>query len=107
MAKSLWTILVPSERPAHHDGHPFFRTRYHRVWDQKVRDITGGLTILPPTKGQWLSPSGELFSEKMIPVMVAATRNEVNKIIDMTIEYYDQQAVFCYKVSDEVIIRHR
>jgi len=84
-----------------------YSTRYHRVWDAKVRAITGGLTILTPAKGQWVSPDGEIFVERMIPVRIVATREQIEKIVDMTLEYYDQLAVLCYKVSDEVIIKHR
>lgn len=101
----LWEILVPTEKRL--QPGKFYTARYHRVWDSKVREITGGLTILTPAKGQWISPSGELFVERMIPVRIAATREQINEIIDLTLEYYDQLAVMCYKVSDEVIVRHR
>ena len=99
----MWEILVPTVR--RRAGKPY-TTRYHRVWGSRVRDITGGLTILTPAKGQWVSSEGELHQERMIPVRIAATRTQINKIIDLTLEYYDQLAVLCYKVSDEVIIRH-
>ena len=123
---SMWEILVPTEKriktpmPTAEDGwgddvegaledwkrRNSYTTRYHRVWDEKVRAITGGLTILQPAKGQWVSPQGELYQERMIPVRIAATRAQIDGIIDMTMAYYDQLAVLCYKVSDEVIIRH-
>jgi hypothetical protein len=99
---NLYELLVPTVR---NDGRPF-RTRYHRVWDAKVRAITGGLTILPPAKGQWVSPQGELFAERMIPVRIACTAEQIDKIADMTAKYYDQHAVLFYKVSDEVRIKH-
>ena len=121
----MWEILVPTEKriktpkPEVPEGTHFkedflklwqiqnsYTTRYHRVWDQKVRAITGGLTILTPAKGQWVSPDGELFVERMIPVRIAATREQSEKIMDKTLEYYDQLAVLCDKVSDEVIIKH-
>jgi hypothetical protein len=124
----MWEILVPTEkrvktpRPSHHDFNNIleleeagerwkianaYTTRYHRVWDEKVRAITGGLTILTPAKGQWVSPDGKLFIERMIPVRIVATRDQIEQIIEMTMVYYDQLAVLCAKVSDEVIIRHR
>ena len=99
---SMWEILVPTIR---NDGRPI-RTRYHRVWDQKVREITGGLTILPVNKGQWVSPGGELFIERMIPVRIACTRAQIEAIIQMTIGYYEQHAVLAYLISEEVIIQH-
>lgn len=100
---SMWEILVPTLRRV--DGKPY-RTRYHRVWDEKVRSITGGLTILTPAKGQWVAPCGQLYSERMIPVRIMATREQIEQIIDHTIVYYDQLAVLCYRISDEVIMRH-
>lgn len=103
--KSMWEILVPTVKP-NTNCAKFFTTRYHRVWDSKVREITGGLTILPPSKGQWGSPHGTLFIERMIPVRIIASRSEIEKVIDITLEYYLQEAVLCYKVSDEVILKY-
>jgi len=103
MTKELWEILVPTIR---NDGRPI-RTRFHRVWDQKVYDITNGLTVMSPSKGKWISPNGDLFEERMIPVRIVATRSEIDKIVDMTIDYYDQLAVLAYKLSEEVILRYK
>ena len=101
--RELWEILVPTVRL---DGRPF-RTRYHRVWDAKVREISGGLTILTPAKGQWVSSEGEFFAERMIPVRIIASREEILKIADITIDYYDQEAVMAYRISDNVMIREK
>ncbi len=101
--KKLWEILVPTVTPA---GKPI-RTRFHRVWDTKVRSISHGLTILTPTKGQWVAPDGKLFLERMIPVRFMATREQAEEIVDHTLKYYDQLAVLCYMVSSDVILKHR
>lgn len=101
---NMWEILVPTVRRV--GGKPY-TTRFHRVWDSKVRAISGGLTVLTPAKGQWVAPNGELFVERMIPVRIIATRLQIEQVIDITLEYYDQLAVLCYKVSDEVILKHR
>ena len=105
--KMLWEILVPTEK-AWEDGvvKPI-RTRYHRVWDDKVRAISGGLTILSPARGQWISPDNELYKEKMIPVRLICTEEEIQEIIDFTLEYYNQEAVLAYKISDSVILKNR
>ena len=103
MSKCMWEILVPTIR--RRDGKPI-KTRYHRVWDTKVRAISGGLTVLSPAKGQWIARDGELFVERMIPVRIMCNEEEINKIVDMTLEYYDQLAVLEYKISDNVIMRH-
>ena len=104
----LWEILVPTERrkKAADGSTRYYTTRYHRVWDSKVRAITGGLTILPPTKGQWKAPSGDLYRERMIPVRIACTEIQIDEIADMSAEYYDQLAIFYYKVSEEVHIKN-
>lgn len=99
----LWEILVPT---ISNEGKPY-RTRYHRVWDAKVRSITGGLTIMAPAKGQWKSLTGDLYVERVIPVRIACSRDQIDAIIDITMKYYDQLAVMAYKVSDDVIIRNR
>lgn len=97
----MWEILVPTVR---NDGRPI-RTRFHRVWDLKVREISGGLTIMAPSKGQWKSQSGEWFLERMIPVRILATKDQIGHIIDLTLEYYKQEAVLCYAISDNVIMK--
>ena len=102
---AMWEILVPTEKRL--EPGKFYKTKYHKVWDEKVRSISGGLTIMTPAKGQWVSPCGTLFVERMIPVRIIATREQIEDIIDMTMEYYDQLAILCYKVSDEVILKHR
>jgi hypothetical protein len=98
----MWEILVPTVR---NDGRPI-KTRFHRVWDSKVRTITGGLTILPVSKGQWVSPNGELFVERMIPVRIACSHEQIEQIITMTIKYYEQLAVMAYLIADEVILKY-
>ena len=98
----LFEILVPCQT---NEGRPI-RTRQHRVWDEKVREITGGLTVMPPvTNGQWLSSDGQLFKERMIPVRIVAGFTQMEKIADMTAEFYGQKAVMFYEISRKVVIR--
>ena len=103
MTKEVWEIFVPTQLNC---GKPI-RTRQHREWDNRVRRITGGLTILPPAKGQWVSPDGTIFKERMIPVRIVCTRNEIEKIIDITMDFYEQLAVLAYKISSEVILKYK
>ena len=99
----LWEIFVPTQS---NEGKPF-RTRYHRVWDAKVREIANGLTIFKPAKGQWVSPVGDLYIERMIPVRILCKRSDMDKIVDMTMTYYDQLAVFAYEISNNYILKHK
>ena len=94
----IWEILVPTVR---NDGRPI-KTRFHRVWDDKVRAISGGMTIMTPAKGQWISGDKELFTERMIPVRIACNKDQILKIAEMTKEYYEQQMILYYRIADEV-----
>lgn len=97
--KELWKILVPTIK----DGKPI-RTRYHKVWDKFVRSVSGGLTILTPAKGQWIhKETGALYSERMIPVEIACTEEQIRRIAEYTAKYYNQITVMAYRVSDKVI----
>jgi hypothetical protein len=107
MKKFLWEILVPTEKRLPTTKNKYYTTKYHKNWDAKVRKISGGLTILTPTKGQWISDTGELYSERMIPVRFIATKSDAEKIVDFTITYYDQLAVLCYKISNCIILKSR
>jgi hypothetical protein len=99
--KFLWEILVPT---VHNDGRPF-RTRYHRVWDSKIREISGGLTIMKPAIGQWVCEDTlKLYKERMIPVRIACTESQIKEIAQITLEYYEQIKVIYYRVADMVCI---
>ena len=98
--RKLWEILVPTVR---NDGRPF-RLRYHRVWDERVKAISGGLTIVAPVRGVWVSPTNEEFREHMIPVRIMCTREEILSIAEMSKSYYEQEAMMVYMVADEVFI---
>lgn len=99
MTKCLWEIYVPTIK---NDGKPI-RTRQHREWDSRVRRITGGLTVYKPVVGQWIDQSdNQLYKERMIPVRIVATREEMMKIGKLTKDFYEQIAVLFYKLSEEV-----
>lgn len=103
-SKFVWEIMVPT---VSNDGTPY-RTRHHREWDNRVRRISGGLTIHAVSKGQWVSPEGKVYIERMIPVRIIATRKEMEKIIDITLKHYpDQEAVLATVISQEYILKYR
>jgi len=102
--KSLWQIFVPV---ADNNGNEF-KILKHKEWDYKVKDIAGGLTINKRSRGIWQSPmTGKMFEEKMIPVSILCTYDEIEKIILMTLNHYGQQAVMCYEISDKIMIAER
>ncbi len=96
--KSLWEILVPN----YSNEKIKYTLEYHHQWDEKVRKISGGMTLLKTAKGQWMSNSGILFSEEMIPVRIFCDEDSIDKIIALTMEHYQQEAVLAYEVSSRV-----
>jgi hypothetical protein len=103
MERSLWEILVPR---TWNDGADI-DTDFHRLWDAKVREVSGGLTIRSAEKGQWVF-QGKFIEEETIPCRVIATREELDKILAITLaHYHDQYCVMAYKISNEVTLRYR
>ena len=99
--KIIWELLVPTVR---NNGKPF-KTRYHKIWDNKVRQLVGGETIMPPNvNGEWQSPEGKVFAERMIPVRIYCSENQMNTIAGFTKGYYSQEAIMYYEISNNVII---
>jgi hypothetical protein len=96
----LWEILVPQ---AFNDGIKV-PVGHHHLWDEKVRGIAGGLTVLRTARGIWQSPTGEIFREKMIPVRIACSKTQILEIMAFTKTHYLQEKVMAYRISDHVII---
>lgn len=100
---ALWEILVPCNW---NDRVPI-RTRHHKAWDKRVREIIGGMTILQPGKGQWIDPSSqELYEDRVIPVRLMATEAQMEEIAAITAQHYAQRAVMYFKVSEYTRIYH-
>lgn len=97
--RNLYEILVPCQW---NDGRPV-RTRHHRGWDERVRKIAGGLTILKPGKGQWIHED-DLYEDRVIPVRIFCTQKQIEWIAQITIEHYEQEAVMLYQLSDWCLI---
>ena len=85
------------------DGKPV-RTKHHREWDRQVQKITGGLTILPPGRGKWVDENGDEYFERMIPVQIIATDEQIKEIANRTAKHYNQIAVMYYHLSNEAFI---
>ena len=98
--KKLYEILVPAS-----NKDRVFSYTHHKEWDAFVTSLTGGVTIMKTAKGEWYSPSGELFRDRMIPCKISCTEEEIHKIINFTIRHYKQEAVMAYLISEEVIIK--
>lgn len=102
MCIKLWEVLVPGSYRKNR-----FSYEHHKKWDDYVKSKSNGLTIFKGAKGEWLNEDGILFVDKVIPVRIACTKEEIEEIIKFTICHYEQEAVFAYEVSNNVIIRYK
>ena len=93
--KKLFEILVPT---IYGDTLKPIRTRHHKRWDEMVRKVSNGLTLMTPAKGQWLF-EGALFEERVIPVRIACTDTEMDKIVQFSLRHYRQKAIMYYVLS--------
>lgn len=98
----MWEILVPASNKEQE-----FTYEHHKKWDEYVKTLAGGLTILKTAKGEWINLEGKLFKDRVIPVRIKCRKKDIKKIIKFTIEHYNQEAVLAYKVSSEVLIVHK
>lgn len=100
MKTKLWEILVPASG----NNDKEFTFEHHKAWDAFVRKLTGGVTILKTAKGQWVSPHGQLYTDRMIPCKVTCTKKQIKKIAKFTKKHYEQEAVAYYKISGGMYI---
>lgn len=99
----LYEILVPT---VFGDSLKKIPKRYHKKWDRKMQKITGGMTIMAPSRGKWIFEGAE-YAEKIIPVRMMVEEKWIKKIVKFTINHYRQHAVMYYLISKEVRIQHR
>ena len=100
--KFVWEILVPASSKE----KKWINYQHHKSWDAYVRSVSGGLTIFSGAKGEWESPDGTLYRDRMIPVRIACTKDEIKTIAKFTIKHYAEEAVLYYKVSSKINILH-
>jgi hypothetical protein len=96
----LYEILVPT---IYGDTLKPIRTRHHKKWDERVQDITGGMTILAAARGKWICDGIE-YPEKVIPVRIMCNEAQMKRIVQITLEHYRQKAVMYYVLSSQVFI---
>ena len=96
----LYEILVPT---IYGDTMKPIRTKHHKRWDERVKKLSGGLTILTPGKGVWVH-EGVDYIERVIPVRIMCEEKTMKKIVDITLQHYRQKAVMYYVLSTECYI---
>lgn len=99
MTKHLYEILVPR----YTRNQVSIKMDLHREWDRRVKEMTGGLTILKSGIGYWVCPEpGETVREQMIPVRIFCTEAQIEAIATLTLNFYSQDKVMYYLVAEHV-----
>ncbi len=96
-----WRILVPTRI-----GKKRIKFSHHKKFDEFVLRSVGGLTVYRGSKGYWTAATGEVFRERMIPVDITCSENQINIIADFIAVHYAQKAVYFYLVSENSFINH-
>ena len=97
----MWEVLVPT---VGNDGTPF-SVRHHRAWDSYVKALSGGMTLIPPVRGDWIDPATSTeYRERMIPVRVVVTREQIVDLCKETARHYDQLAVLAYLIGTQTVM---
>lgn len=96
----LYEILVPT---IYGDTIKPIRTKHHKKWDERIKKLSGGLTILTPGKGVWVH-EGKDYVERVIPVRIMCEEKVMQKIVEITLQHYRQKAVMYYVLSNECYI---
>jgi hypothetical protein len=98
---NIYEILVPTR--IKNRGVPI---EHHYAWDDFVKNIAGGLTVYRAAKGTWMSPTGKAIKERMIPVRIACTEEQIYKISDFTAKHYAQTSIMFYLISQQAFIKY-
>jgi hypothetical protein len=94
----LWEILVPT----HTNEGEEIEEGFHHVWDEHVRLLAGGLTLLKPNQGQWVNDEGDPVHEPMLPARIACDSETIDQIASYTASHYQQKTVMYYLLSNDV-----
>jgi hypothetical protein len=99
--RSLWNILIPC---ADNSGRKF-PLFVRRMWNEQVRRMTDGMSIMQAITGEWRNPeNGRIVREKMIPVSLLMTQREIAELAQFTRTLFKQNCVMYYRVSSEVFM---
>jgi hypothetical protein len=98
----MWEILVPASTENNE-----FSYEHHKQFDDFVKQKASGLTIMKSAKGEWISPDGRLFKDKMIPCRICCSHTNIREIMRFALEHYRQESILAYMISNHVKMLHR
>lgn len=97
--KALYEILIP----AYSNEGKRFPVNSTAEWLGELVAASGGYTEYPAVKGAWVG-NGKMFYDTNIPYRVLVTRADFVRLLGIAKKKFNQEAIFGYKVSEEVLI---
>ena len=95
----MWEIFVPASNI---DAE--FSYEHHKIFDEFVKQKAQGITVMRGAKGEWISPSGVLFKDRIIPCRICCSIGDIHSIMRFALKHYNQEAIMAYKISDHVLM---
>lgn len=99
LTEPIWEILVPASNDKNE-----FTYEHHKQFDEYVKQKAGGITILRGGKGEWISPEGKLYKDRIIPCRICCSQCDIISIMKFALKHYNQKAIMAYKISDHVMM---
>lgn len=99
LTEPMWEIFVPASSDDNE-----FTYDHHKQFDEYVKQKAGGITILRGAKGEWISPEGKLFKDRIIPCRICCSQCDILGIMKFALKHYRQKAIMAYKISDQVLM---
>ncbi len=76
-----------------------FNKAHHGTFIRKVLTVAGGYSWLPEIDGAWVNSHCEVVKEKMIPIRVACTDENIKEIASFAKQHYEQEAIFVLEIG--------
>jgi hypothetical protein len=92
-----WTIYVPTRAQS---GKPFAAVD-HKRWEQRVTEMTGGMTFHGRVQGLHLAPANK---EESMDVSIVCTAAQIRQIAKFTKQHYRQQAILVIRGAPAFIL---
>lgn len=99
LTEPMWEIFVPASY-----GKNEYTYEHHKKFDEYVKQKAGGITVLRGAKGEWISPEGKLYKDKIIPCRICCSQCDIVNIMKFALKHYNQKAIMAYKISDQVLM---
>lgn len=100
---SLYEILIP----VYYNDGDAIPSKVITEWTDFTIKLAGGLTRFPEVIGSWRSQNGKVYTEYMVPFRVACKKEDMEKLAELALRLFKQEAIMITEVSNNVIFRSK